>query len=62
ITDSASLMAAIKAKMSGGAGSISLQKWDPVLQQRVSASALNAFTINEHEGYFISVSEGVSWP
>ncbi|MDX8390519.1 MAG: matrixin family metalloprotease [Mariprofundaceae bacterium] len=62
ITDSASLIAAIKAKTTSGLGNVSLQKWDPGLQQRVSASTLNAFVINEGEGYFVSVSESVSWP
>ncbi|MDX8389046.1 MAG: DUF5011 domain-containing protein [Mariprofundaceae bacterium] len=62
ITDSTSLMDAVRAKMSGGVGNVSLQKWDAGLQQRVSASANNSFIINENEGYFISVSESVNYP
>ncbi|MDX8390828.1 MAG: S8 family serine peptidase [Mariprofundaceae bacterium] len=62
ITDSTSLIDAIKVKMNGISKNVSLQKWDPALQQRISASGLNVFTIHEGEGYFISASEGVNWP
>ncbi|MDX8390812.1 MAG: DUF1566 domain-containing protein [Mariprofundaceae bacterium] len=62
LTTASSLIAAIKARMIGGTGNVTLQKWDSVLQQRVSSSVLNDFILNEGDSYFISVSESVQWP
>ncbi|MDX8390259.1 MAG: hypothetical protein R8M38_07195, partial [Mariprofundaceae bacterium] len=62
ITTASSLINSIKANMVSGVGTVTLQRWDSALQQRVSSSPLNDFILNEGEGYFISVSETVVWP